>query len=62
MGEIVTFPRNVQYKIGNVIYDVTVHFDENGETLKDKIKNLLIEEIHKKNSFQTLAQSHSDSV
>jgi len=56
------FENAAKYKIGNVTYYVSAHFDKNGETLKSKIQTLLIEEIRRKNSSKALAHSHSNSV
>jgi len=44
---IIEFEREVKYKIGDVTYHVTAHYDENGETLKEKMKQLLLEKVAK---------------
>ena len=44
---VVEFEREAKYKIGEVTYLVTAHYDDNGETLKDKMKQLLLEKMAK---------------
>ena len=47
---IVNFNDNTKYKVGAVTYDVTAHFNNEGELLKSKVSTLLTEEIRKLNS------------
>ena len=44
---VVEFERESRYKIGNVTYLVTAHYDKSGQTLKEKMKQLLLERIEK---------------
>ena len=41
------FEREASYKIGAVTYQVTAHYDEQGEALQDKMKRLLLDRIEK---------------
>lgn len=40
--EIISFQKQSRTKIGKATYIVDSYFDDSGETLKEKIKNLLI--------------------
>ena len=42
---VVEFDREATYKIGAVTYQVTAHYDDNGESLKDRIRRLLLDRI-----------------
>ena len=44
---VIEFEREAKYRIGAVTYLVTAHFDESGETLKEKMQQLLCERITK---------------
>lgn len=46
-NKTIYFEEETKYKIGNVTYLVIAHYDENGETLKEKMKQLLFEKIAK---------------
>ncbi len=43
--ETITFSKERKIKMGNVTYIINSYFDENGETLTDKIKRLLVTEV-----------------
>lgn len=43
--EIISFQKQSKTKIGKVTYIINSYFDDSGETLKEKIKNLLILEV-----------------
>ena len=43
--ETISFPKQRKTKIGATTYIVNSYFDDSGETLKEKIKNLLISEV-----------------
>lgn len=45
--EIISFPKQRKTKIGATTYITNSYFDDSGETLKEKIKNLLISEVKK---------------
>ncbi len=45
--DAIYFKKEKKVKIGNINYIVNSYFDENSETLIDKIKNLLVLEIKK---------------
>jgi hypothetical protein len=40
-----TFERETKYKIGDVTYIVSAHFDDKHETVTDKIKRLLRQRV-----------------
>jgi|GEM_PF-6650613 len=44
---IIRFQDITKYKVGAVTYDVTAHFNDEGEMLKLKISSLLTEKIRK---------------
>ena len=46
--ETISFPKQSKIKIGKTTYIINSYFDNKGETLKEKIKNLLISEIQRK--------------
>lgn len=50
--ETISFSTEQKIKIGKVTYIVNSYFDENGDTLTDKIKRLLVTEVQN--------YSHSD--
>ena len=52
--ETVYFPTRSKTQIGGITYIITSHFNENGENLKDKIKNLLIDEINNYSNINVL--------
>ena len=45
--DAIYFKKQNELKIGNLSYIVNSYFDENSDTLIDKIKNLLVLEIKK---------------
>ncbi len=47
-GEIIFFPTEASYKFGNTMYVVKSHYDENSDSLPQKIKKLLKVEIQNK--------------
>ena len=49
--EIISFQKQSKTKIGKVTYSINSYFDNNGGTLKEKIKNLLVSEIQKKSEI-----------
>ena len=59
---IVKFKDNEKYKVGAVTYDVTAHFNDEGEILKSKVSALLTEDIRKTNSCKNVENSHSNNV
>lgn len=44
---LVSFPTKSKVQIGGTTYVINSYFDKTGKTLKEKIKNLLVSEIHK---------------
>ncbi len=46
--ETITFPKQSKTKIRKVTYIINSYFDNNGGTLKEKIKNLLVSEVMRK--------------
>ncbi len=46
--ETILFPKQSRTKIGKITYIINSYFDNNGGTLKEKIKNLLISEVQRK--------------
>ena len=52
--EIISFQKQSKTKIGKVTYIINSYFDNNGGTLKEKIKNLLVLEIEKKSEQMAL--------
>jgi len=59
---IAKFRDNTKYKVGAVTYDVTAHFNDEGETMKSKVSTLLTEDIRKTNLGKNVANSHSNAV
>ena len=45
---VVSFPTKTKMQIGKTTYLINSYFDKSGETLKEKIKNLLISEVQRK--------------
>ena len=45
--KLVSFPTESKMQIGKTTYLINSYFDKSGESLKEKIKNLLVSEIHK---------------
>ena len=45
--ETISFQKQSRTKIGKVTYIINSYFDDSGETLKEKIKNLLISEVNR---------------
>lgn len=43
--ETISFQKQSKTKIGKVTYIINSYFEDSGETLKEKIKNLLISEV-----------------
>ena len=46
--ETILFSKQSKMKIGNTTYVINSYFDKTGESLKEKIKNLLISEVQRK--------------
>ena len=46
--ETIVFSKQTKTKIGRTTYLINSYFDKSGESLKEKIKNLLISEVQKK--------------
>lgn len=46
LTNLIYFATETKMKIENITYVVRYHFDEVGETLKEKTKQLLIEKFH----------------
>lgn len=46
--KLVSFPTESKVQIGKTTYLINSYFDKSGESLKEKIKNLLISEVQKK--------------
>ncbi len=44
---VVSFPTKTKMQIGKTTYLINSYFDKTGESLKEKIKNLLVSEIHR---------------
>ena len=45
--KLISFPTKSKIRIGETTYVINSYFDKTGKTLKEKIKNLLVSEIHK---------------
>ncbi len=45
--ELISFPRESTYSIGNVTYRVQSHFSEDGKSLPEMVKRVLLEHIRK---------------
>lgn len=45
--KLVSFPTESKVQIGKTTYLINFYFDKTGESLKEKIKNLLVSEIHR---------------
>ncbi len=43
--ETIVFPTQTKTKIGKITYIINSYFDDNSESLKEKIKHLLITDI-----------------
>ena len=46
--KLVSFPTERKVQIGKTTYLINSYFDKSGESLKEKIKNLLISEVQRK--------------
>ncbi len=46
-NDIVSFPRESTYSIGNVTYRVASHFSEDGKSLPKMVERVLMEHIRK---------------
>lgn len=46
--ETIVFSKQTKIKIGRTTYIINSYFEDNGENLKEKIKNLLVSEVQKK--------------
>ena len=46
--KLVSFPTESKMQIGKTTYLINSYFDKTGESLKEKIKNLLVSEIRRK--------------
>ena len=46
--KLVSFPTESKMQIGKTTYLINSYFDKTGESLKEKIKNLLISEVQRK--------------
>ena len=58
---LVSFPTKSKVQISGTTYVINSYFDKTGKTLKEKIKNLLVSEIHKE-SDQMAPISQKDVV
>ena len=45
--KVISFPTKTTMRIGKTTYLINSYFDKTGESLKEKIKNLLVSEIHR---------------
>ena len=45
--KLISFPTKSKIRIDGTTYVINSYFDKTGKTLKAKIKNLLVSEIHK---------------
>lgn len=45
--ETIVFSKQTKTKIGRTTYIINSYFEDNGENLKEKIKNLLVSEVQK---------------
>lgn len=45
--KLVSFPTESKVQIGKTTYLINSYFDKTGESLKEKIKNLLVSEIRR---------------
>ena len=45
--ETIVFSKQTKTKIGRTTYIINSYFEDNGENLKEKIKNLLVSEIRR---------------
>lgn len=59
--ELISFPRESTYSIGNVTYRVASHFSENGKSLPEMVKRTLLENI-RKTAFHTFEKPPSKEV
>ena len=59
--DIVSFPRESTYSIGNVTYRVHSHFSGDGKPLQEMVKRVLLESICK-NARGTFAESPHGEV
>ena len=46
--KVISFPTKTKMQIGKTTYLINSYFDKKGESLKEKIKNLLVSEIRRK--------------
>jgi len=44
---VVEFERDTSYRIGDATYLVTAHYDERGDTLKENMRQLLLEKLER---------------
>ena len=54
-AELVSFPRESTYSIGNVTYQVQSNFREEGKSLQEIVKRTLLENI-RNNTLRTFAE------
>ena len=59
--DIVSFPRESTYSIGNVTYQVQSHFIEDGRPLPEMVKRILLESICK-NTLRTVEEPPPGAV
>ena len=45
--KLISFPTESKVQVGKTTYLINSYFDKTGESLKEKIKNLLVSEIHR---------------
>ena len=45
--KLVSFPTEIKVQIGKTTYLINSYFDKTGESLKEKIKNLLLSKIRR---------------
>lgn len=60
-AELVSFPRETTYSIGNVTYQVVSYFSEDGKSLPGIVKHTLLENI-RNSTLRTFAKSPRGAV
>jgi hypothetical protein len=60
--KLVSFPTKSKVQIDGTTYVINSYIDKTGKTLKEKIKNLLVSEIHKGSSEQMAPIGQKDVV
>ena len=59
--ELISFPRESSYSIGNVTYQVQSNFCEEGKSLPEIVKRTLLENI-RKSTLRTFAEPSHGAV